>query len=81
MLCLVNVSSRSAAVTSAVDSSAFAVLALIPDSFKKGKSKKKIFRGRDGAILLFNGSDPKPVSIWTVMKVWQKRTNSLILII
>lgn len=68
-VCLVYVSSRSAAVTSAVDSSAFAVLALIPDSFRKGKSKKKIFRGRDGAILLFNGSDPKPVSIWTVMKV------------
>uniref|UniRef100_A0A1J3IIZ1 WD repeat-containing protein 75 n=1 Tax=Noccaea caerulescens TaxID=107243 RepID=A0A1J3IIZ1_NOCCA len=59
---------RIEAVTSAVDSSAFAVLALIPDSFRKGKSKKKILRGRDGAILLFNGSDPKPVSIWTVMK-------------
>ncbi|CAF2038539.1 BnaA09g09790D [Brassica napus] len=27
-----------------------------------------MFRGRDGAILLFNGSDPNPVSIWTVMK-------------
>jgi NET1-associated nuclear protein 1 (U3 small nucleolar RNA-associated protein 17) len=59
---------RIEAVTSAVDSSAFAVLALIPETFKKGKCKKKIFRGRDGAILLFNGSDPKPVSIWTVMK-------------
>lgn len=66
---LVNVYSLSAAVTSAVDSSAFAVLAVIPKSFKTDKSKENIFRGRDGAILLFNGSDPKPVSIWTVIKV------------
>lgn len=66
---LVKVCSRSAAVTSAVDSSAFAVLALIPKTFKTDESKGNIFRGRDGAILLFNGSDPKPVSIWTVMKV------------
>lgn len=62
-------SSRSAAITSTVDSSTFAVLALVPKTFKKSKSKKNVFRGRDGAILLFNGSDPKPVSIWTVMKV------------
>ncbi|KAL0655060.1 hypothetical protein Bca4012_075644 [Brassica carinata] len=59
---------RIEAVTSAVDSSTFAVLALVPKTFRKSKSKKNIFRGRDGAILLFNGSDPKPVSIWTVMK-------------
>ncbi|CAL9223541.1 unnamed protein product [Arabidopsis halleri] len=59
---------RVEAVTSAVDSSAFAVLAVIPKSFKTDKSKENIFRGRDGAILLFNGSDPKPVSIWTVIK-------------
>ncbi|VVB15161.1 unnamed protein product [Arabis nemorensis] len=59
---------RIEAVTSAVDSSAFAVLALIPETYKKDKSKKNIFRGRDGAIILFNGSNPNPVSIWTVMK-------------
>ncbi|CAH2051285.1 unnamed protein product [Thlaspi arvense] len=59
---------RVEAVTSAVDSSTFAVLALIPRNFKTSKSKKDVFTGRDGAILLFNGSDPKPVSIWTVMK-------------
>jgi NET1-associated nuclear protein 1 (U3 small nucleolar RNA-associated protein 17) len=59
---------RIEAVTSAVDSSAFAVLAVIPKTFKTDESKENIFRGRDGAILLFNGSDPKPVSIWTVMK-------------
>ena len=62
------VSSRPAAVTSAVDSSAFAVLALIPETLKK----KNMFHRRDGAILLFNGSDPNHVSIWTVMKVCHK---------
>ncbi|CAF1718581.1 BnaCnng22700D [Brassica napus] len=55
---------RIEAVTSAVDSSAFAVLALIPETLKK----KNMFHRRDGAILLFNGSDPNHVSIWTVMK-------------
>ncbi|WZZ85749.1 hypothetical protein YC2023_114328 [Brassica napus] len=45
---------RIEAVTSAVDSSAFAVLALIPETLKK----KNMFHRRDGAILLFNGSDP-----------------------
>ncbi|KAG2323468.1 hypothetical protein Bca52824_016681 [Brassica carinata] len=59
---------RIEAITSAVDSSTFAVLALVPKTFRKSKSKKNVFRGRDGVILLFNGSDPKPVSIWTVMK-------------
>ncbi|CAN8271144.1 unnamed protein product [Cochlearia groenlandica] len=57
---------RVEAISSSVVSSSFAVLAFIPETFKK--SKKDIFRGRDGAILLFNGSDPKPISIWTVMK-------------
>ncbi|KAG2302987.1 hypothetical protein Bca52824_031638 [Brassica carinata] len=54
-------------VTSAVDSSAFAVLTLIPGTFQKSKSKKNIFRGRDGAILLFNGSDPNPLSIYGLL--------------
>ncbi|KAG2249885.1 hypothetical protein Bca52824_089513 [Brassica carinata] len=46
-------------------SSYFAVLAWLPNL--PVKAEEEIFRGKDGAILLFDGSGPKPVAIWTVM--------------
>ncbi|XP_024005503.1 WD repeat-containing protein 75 [Eutrema salsugineum] len=46
----------------------FAVLAEFLGSHRSAKSNEQIFRGKDGAILLFDGSGPKPVAIWTVMK-------------
>ncbi|KAL0694164.1 hypothetical protein Bca4012_061344 [Brassica carinata] len=64
-------------VTSAVDSSAFAVLTLIPGTFQKSKSKKNIFRGRDGAILLFNGSDPNPLSIYGLDETHERSAEGL----
>ncbi|KAF3528837.1 hypothetical protein DY000_02036791 [Brassica cretica] len=47
-------------------SSYFAVLAWLPDL--SVKANEEIFRGKDGAILLFDTSCPKPVAIWTVME-------------
>ncbi|KAG7626664.1 WD40 repeat [Arabidopsis thaliana x Arabidopsis arenosa] len=44
------------------------VLTWLPESDRLVKSNEQIFRGKDGAILLFDGSGPKPVAIWTVMK-------------
>ncbi|KAL1210327.1 hypothetical protein V5N11_006661 [Cardamine amara subsp. amara] len=46
----------------------FAVLTWFPESYRSVKSNEQIFCGKDGAILLFDGSGPKPVAIWTVMK-------------
>lgn len=53
-----------AAVASAVDSSSFAALALLPES-----SNVTTFEGRDGVILLFDAIDPVPTAIWSVRKV------------
>jgi len=51
-----------AAVSSAIDLSYFAVLALLP------KSNECTFKG-DGIILLFKVTDPVPVASWSVTKV------------
>ncbi|KAG4970117.1 hypothetical protein JHK85_036538 [Glycine max] len=50
-----------AAVSSAIDLSYFAVLALLPES------NEYTFKG-DGIILLFNVTDPVPVASWSVTK-------------
>ncbi|KAE9609864.1 putative transcription factor WD40-like family [Lupinus albus] len=49
------------AVSCALDSSYFAILALLPES------SKHTFKG-DGLILLFNVTDPVPVASWSVTK-------------
>lgn len=54
---------RIEAVASAVDSSSFAALALLPES-----SNVTTFEGRDGVILLFDAIDPVPTAIWSVRK-------------
>ncbi|GMI92889.1 hypothetical protein like AT2G18900 [Hibiscus trionum] len=54
---------RIEAVASAVDSSSFAALALLPESFNE-----TTFKGRDGVILLYNATDPVPTAIWSVRK-------------
>jgi len=51
-----------AAVSSAIDLSYFAVLALLPES------NDCAFKG-DGIILLFDVTDPVPVASWSVIKV------------
>ncbi|EOA15844.1 hypothetical protein CARUB_v10007543mg [Capsella rubella] len=56
------------AVATEVDSPCFAVLTWLPESYRSAKSNEQIFRGKDGAILLFDGSSSKPVAVWTVMK-------------
>ncbi|CAN8267470.1 unnamed protein product [Cochlearia groenlandica] len=48
----------------------FAVLAWLTDSHRSGKYNEKNFPKKDGAILFFDGSGPKPVAIWTVMNAW-----------
>lgn len=58
-----------AAIATEAKSPYFAVLTELPGSYRSAKSNEEIFRGKDGAILLFDGSGPKPVAIWTVMKV------------
>lgn len=50
------------------DLSSFAVLALLPESSNCIESKDPVFHGRDGVILLFNATDPIPVTIWFVTK-------------
>ncbi|KAE8713811.1 hypothetical protein F3Y22_tig00110204pilonHSYRG00015 [Hibiscus syriacus] len=54
---------RIEAISSAVNSSSFAALALLPES-----SNETTFKGRDGVILLYNGTDPVPTAIWSVRK-------------
>lgn len=56
-------------VTCAKDSSSFAVLALLPKSSTFMGSNEPIFQGKDGAILLFNATDPVPLAMWSVRKV------------
>ncbi|XP_010525723.1 PREDICTED: WD repeat-containing protein 75 [Tarenaya hassleriana] len=62
------------ALATAVDSSSFAVLALLPESLVSVKSNEDAFNGRDGAVLFFNGSDPTPAAMWSVT---QARGGSL----
>lgn len=59
-----------AAIATEVGSPYFAVLTWLPESDRLVKSNGQMFCGKDGAILLFDGSGPKPVAIWTVMKVY-----------
>ncbi|XVE71837.1 hypothetical protein DITRI_Ditri10aG0183600 [Diplodiscus trichospermus] len=54
---------RIEALATAVDSSSFAALALLPES-----SNEKTFEGRDGVILFYNAVDPVPTAIWSVSK-------------
>ncbi|KAF9604761.1 hypothetical protein IFM89_010263 [Coptis chinensis] len=56
------------AVACSKDRSCFAVLALIPNSCKRGGSNEEPVQDRDGVILLFNVDDPVPVSTWSVNK-------------
>ncbi|CAH8274586.1 unnamed protein product [Arabidopsis lyrata] len=56
------------AIATEVGSPYFAVLTWLPESDRLVKSNGQMFCGKDGAILLFDGSGPKPVAIWTVMK-------------
>lgn len=55
------------AITYAKDGSSFAVLALLPTSYKSTEAKTK--GAADGAILLFDVGKPTPVSAWFVNKV------------
>lgn len=57
------------AVTCTMDSSQFAVLALLTKSSKQTTSDEITLQGRDGVILLFNAEDPVPVATWFVNKV------------
>ncbi|KAJ4913724.1 Transducin family protein / WD-40 repeat family protein [Raphanus sativus] len=54
------------AIATKEKSSYFAVLAWLPNL--SVRAEEEIFRGKDGAILLFHGSGRKPVAIWTVME-------------
>lgn len=54
------------AITYAKDGSSFAVLALLPTSYKSTEAKTK--GAADGAILLFDVGKPTPVSAWFVNK-------------
>lgn len=55
------------AVACAVDTSSFAVLALIPESVRL-QFNDSTFQGRDGVILHFNANDPVPQNTWSVRK-------------
>ncbi|KAK2646120.1 hypothetical protein Ddye_021315 [Dipteronia dyeriana] len=59
---------RVEAVACAADLSSFAALALFPKSSKCQESIGTTFQGRDGVILLFNATDPVPVSTWSARK-------------
>uniref|UniRef100_A0A7N0VM13 WD repeat-containing protein 75 second beta-propeller domain-containing protein n=1 Tax=Kalanchoe fedtschenkoi TaxID=63787 RepID=A0A7N0VM13_KALFE len=56
---------RVEALTCAEDGS-FAIFAILNETYKTVEGE--IFLGRDGVILIFNPSDPYPVSAWSVTK-------------
>ncbi|KAF8391223.1 hypothetical protein HHK36_023525 [Tetracentron sinense] len=56
------------AVACTIDSSSFAVLALVPKSSKGMESNDTTWQAQDGVILLFNVGNPVPLATWFVEK-------------
>ncbi|XP_059662290.1 uncharacterized protein LOC132308272 isoform X2 [Cornus florida] len=56
------------AVACTVDSTSFAVLALLPKSSNDMESNETTLQYTNGVILLFNVGDPIPVATWSVRK-------------